>query len=364
MIPALTDWHAQTSASPAPLEDEPQKARPRGQEACRTPRVKQQSAQVMEGILPLIVVLFSVAFGVHAQSTQSVVRIEVTAENSPVQGAAVSINGQSAQTGVDGVAVASVPLGRIKISVTKEGFLAATAAVDVDQVKEWVVHVALQRAEAVEEQITVHATRTDARIQDSPLRVEVLQRDEIEEKLMMTPGDIVMMLNEMGGMRVQTTSPSLGAASVRVQGMRGRYTRFLSDGLPLFGQQGGGLGLLQIPPMDLGQVEVIKGIASALYGAGAMGGVINLIARRPEAAAVRELLVNRTTLGGTDVSGFLASRVSSHWGARLLGSGTGSSARIATETAGRILPATVAAWCAPGSTGTERPERPCCSAGA
>ena len=46
--------------------------------------------------------------------------------------------------------------------------------------------------------------------------------------------------------------------------MKGRYTRFFSDGLPLFGQQVGGLGLLQIPPMDLGQVEVIKGVASSL----------------------------------------------------------------------------------------------------
>ena len=113
------------------------------------------------------------------------------------------------------------------------------------------------------------------------MRVEVLEREEIEEKMLMTPGDIVMMLNEMGGMRVQATSPSLGAASVRIQGMRGRYTRFLSDGLPLFGEQVGSLGLLQIPPVDLGQVEVIKGVASALYGAGAMGGVVNLISRRP-----------------------------------------------------------------------------------
>ena len=72
----------------------------------------------------------------------------------------------------------------------------------------------------------------------------------------------------------------LGAASVRMQGMRGRYTRFLSDGLPLFGEVGG-LGLLQIPPMDLAQVEVIKGVASSLYGAGAMGGVVNLVSRRP-----------------------------------------------------------------------------------
>src|SRR6059058_4281556 len=120
--------------------------------------------------------------------------------------------------------------------------------------------------------------------------------------MMMTPGDIVMMLNEMGGMRVQTTSPSLGAASVRVQGMLGRYTSFLSDGLPLFGQQGASLGLLQIPPMDLGQVEVIKGVSSALYGAGAMAGVVNFISRHPGSEPIHEFLVNRSTRGATDAS--------------------------------------------------------------
>jgi iron complex outermembrane receptor protein len=123
--------------------------------------------------------------------------------------------------------------------------------------------------------------------------------------MLMTPGDIVMMLNEMGGMRVQATSPSLGAASVRIQGMRGRYTRVFSDGLPLFGEVGG-LGLLQIPPMDLGQVEVIKGVASSLYGAGAMGGVVNLISRRPGPDTQRELLINRSTRGGTDAVAWFA----------------------------------------------------------
>ena len=153
----------------------------------------------------------------------------------------------------------------------------------------------------VEEEVTVVAsTRTGRRLEDQPMRVEVLGREEIEEKMLMTPGDIVMMLNEMGGLRVQATSPSLGAASVRIQGMRGRYTRFLSDGLPLFGEQPGGLGLLQIPPMDLGQVEVIKGVASALYGAGAMGGVVNLLSRRPGDDAAHEVLFNQSTRGATD----------------------------------------------------------------
>src|SRR5918995_5036025 len=164
----------------------------------------------------------------------------------------------------------------------------------------------------IEEEVIVTATRTGGRIDDQPTRVEVLEREEIEEKMLMTPGDIVMMLNEMGGMRVQATSPSLGAASVRIQGMRGRYTRVLSDGLPLFGDVGG-LGLLQIPPMDLGQVEVVKGVGSALYGAGAMGGVINLLSRRPGDAAEHEFLLNRSTRGATDAATFLAAPLSRGW---------------------------------------------------
>ena len=84
----------------------------------------------------------------------------------------------------------------------------------------------------------------------------------------MTPGDVSMMFTETNGLRVQVTSPSLGAASVRVQGLRGRYTQVLSDGLPLYGPPGT-IGILQIPPMDLAQVEVIKGVASALYGGSA-----------------------------------------------------------------------------------------------
>lgn len=124
--------------------------------------------------------------------------------------------------------------------------------------------------EAVEvEDIMVQATRSGRRIQNEPIRVEVINREEIEEKALMSPGNIAVLLNETGGVRVQITSPTLGAANIRLQGMRGRYTQLLADGLPLYGGQASSLGVLQIPPMDLGQVEVIKGAASALYTADA-----------------------------------------------------------------------------------------------
>jgi outer membrane receptor for ferrienterochelin and colicins len=266
----------------------------------------------------LLALISAAAFG---QQPQATIRVEVTAESAPVQGAEVTVNGKSVRTGQDGAATIGAPPGEVKISVTKDGYFPANTSLLADAALESVVRVELELRKAVEEEIKVYATRNDVRIQDSPLHVEVLQRDEVEEKMLMTPGDIVMMLNEMGGMRVQSTSPSLGAASVRVQGMRGRYTSFLSDGLPLFGQQGAGLGLLQIPPMDLGQVEVIKGNASALYGSAAMAGVVNLISRRPAAQPVHEFLINRSTLGATDVSMFLASPLTSHWSASLLGGG-------------------------------------------
>jgi iron complex outermembrane receptor protein len=224
-------------------------------------------------------------------------------------------------TDSSGIATFGIELGPVELTVSKEGFLPHSQRLRIDAAREWVVSFDLAESVDLDEQVTVHATRTEMRLQDSALRVEVLGQEEIEEKTMMTPGDIVMMLNEMGGLRVQTTSPSLGAASVRIQGMRGRYTRFLADGLPLFGQQGGGLGLLQIPPSDLGQVEVIKGIASSLYGGGAMAGVVNLIARRPGAEPIRDFLLNRTSLGGTDATMFAASKLSTQWSGSLLAGG-------------------------------------------
>jgi iron complex outermembrane receptor protein len=256
-----------------------------------------------------------------AQSPQATIRVEVRSETAPVPDAEITVNGKEARTGPDGVAVFPSELGHVDVAVAKDGFFPARKSLDIDAAREWQLQFDLEPATKHEEEVTVHATRNDVRVQDSPLHVEVVSQDEITEEIAMRPSDISMLLNEMGGMRVQTTSPGLGAAAVRVQGMRGRYTAFLSDGLPLFGQQGTGLGLLQIPPMDLGQVEVIKGNASALYGSAAMAGVVNLITRRPEAEPIHEFLFNRSSLGETDASMFLASQLTEHWGASLLGGG-------------------------------------------
>jgi iron complex outermembrane receptor protein len=261
------------------------------------------------------------AFGpwLAARGQVGTIRVQVDAEGQPVENAEVVAGGETRHTDASGATQVQVPPGTVEVTVVKVGYVAASITVTVVAGVQQDVTVDLQPEPTLEETVTVIATtRTNKRLEDQPMRVEVLTRDEIEEKMLMTPGDIVMMLNEMGGMRVQATSPSLGAASVRIQGMRGRYTRVLSDGLPLFGDVGG-LGLLQIPPMDLGRVEVVKGVASALYGAGAMGGVINLLSRRPAAEPQREFLFNRSSRGATDAVTFLSAPLSRGWSASLIG---------------------------------------------
>ena len=260
---------------------------------------------------------------VSGQEPTGTVRVEVvTSTGEPVAAAEVVATGITLRTDELGVAVLRVPVGSVQVTVVHEEFLPITVSVDVVLGQEQRIIIELVPGPTVEEEITVVAsTRTERRIEDQAMRVEVLNREEVEEKMLMTPGDIGMVLNETGGVRVQTTSPSLGAASVRIQGMRGRYTRFLSDGLPVFGSQPSGLGLLQIPPMDLGQIEVIKGVASALYGAGALGGVVNLISRRPGDEPEREFLVNQSTRGGTDGIVWLSAPLADRWGITFLGGG-------------------------------------------
>lgn len=249
------------------------------------------------------------------------VRVIVRQGDAPVEGAIVRaleiIPPVAAQTNAEGRATLRIPAGDHRLVVSRLGARPDTLALTLRVRQDTSIVVQLAEQELALEAVIVSATRGERRVEDTPLRVEVVDQEEVNEKLAMRPASIQMLLAETGGLRVQSTSPSIGAANVRVQGLRGRYALLLTDGLPLAGE-GGGFSLLQTP-IDLARVEVLKG-ATGLYSAG-LGGVINMVSRRPGKAPEHTALVNQTSRGGSDALVFLTGPMSERWGYTLLAGG-------------------------------------------
>lgn len=153
-------------------------------------------------------------------------------------------------------------------------------------------------------EVIISSTRSNRSIKNTPTRIEVIEGEEVQEEATMRPGDIRMLLSESTGIQTQQTSATSANASIRIQGLDGRYTQILKDGFPIYAGAASGLGLLQTPPLDLRQVEIIKGASSTLYGGGAIAGLINLITKIPTAKKELNVNLNATTGGGIDLSGF------------------------------------------------------------
>lgn len=153
----------------------------------------------------------------------------------------------------------------------------------------------------------VSTTRSSKTIADIPTRIEVIKTTALEARNNMNPSDIRLLLNESTGIRIQQTSATTFNSSIRIHGLDGRYTQLLRDGFPIYSGFSNGLSLLQISPLDVRQVEIIKGSSSTLYGGGAISGLVNLISRTPYDKKVT-LLLNGTSALGFDVSAFYAQK--------------------------------------------------------
>lgn len=237
-----------------------------------------------------------------------------------VGGLLVRSAGQSTRTDAGGNARLALPAGRQSISITQIGYKPTQVIVVVVPDSVLTVRVMVEMAGMEMEAVRISATRTERLTEETPIRVEVLDEMEVDENRLMAPSGITMLLNETPGLRVHHASPTLGTGSVRILGLPGQYTVMLADGLPLYGGSNSALGPLDVSPVDLQRVEIIKGAASSLYGGQALGGVINLVSKTPNGKS--EVLLNRRTLGVTDAATWLSRRIASAGGVSLLASGS------------------------------------------
>jgi len=201
----------------------------------------------------------------------------------------------------------NLPEGVYIASFSIEGYQSRKASFAIPFANEFLEISLKSEAEEMDE-IVITSTRGTRTINNIPSRVEFIAGEELEEKANMKPGDIRMMLNESTGIQTQQTSATSGNSSIRIQGLDGKYTQILKDGFPVFSGASSGLGLLQTPPLDLKQVEIIKGSASTLYGGGAIAGLVNLISKTPAEERDLRFLLNGTSALGLDINGFYSQR--------------------------------------------------------
>ena len=252
-----------------------------------------------------------------AQAQTSRIRVEVKDGGNPVAGANVLAGAESVTTDASGLATLSLSPGPVTVIVAKTGYDPATARIDVAGDERTLQVVLTAKPTGQEEGAVVASTRINRRVEDQPASLELLGRSRIEDQMLMVPGNIALLLDGMHSVRTQTTSPELGTAMVRIRGMRGQYTRLLSDGVPLYHDHAGGLAPVQIPPMDLAQVEVLPDGGSALFGANAIG-VMDLLSRRPGAEPDREFLFSQSTPGATDVVAWISLPPTGSWSSTYL----------------------------------------------
>jgi iron complex outermembrane receptor protein/outer membrane receptor for ferrienterochelin and colicins len=258
-------------------------------------------------ITALLLLISSILFSQH----QLRIKVIHADTKEPLAGATVtlvSLN-KTAIADTNGIALfRDVKQDRHVFEISYAGFITLKGTVWSGVEGKDVAEFSLEPEEEEEEEVIVQSTRTSRNIKNVPTRVETIELEEIDEKSNMRPANVSMLLHESTGIQVQQTSATSGNASIRLQGLDGRYTQLLKDGFASFGNFASGLSVLEIPPLDLKQVEIIKGPASPLFGGGAIAGVVNFISKTPKEKAEHSFVFNQSNIGQTNFGYFSSKR--------------------------------------------------------
>lgn len=256
----------------------------------------------------IILLLLCVNLIVRAQQT---LHVKLTGKQTKLPVAAtILIQGTAEGYSTDSTGIVSILLPSNKaytIVISATGFEEKKTNITIPYTSD-TLEIELESSDNELEEVVVQSTRTSRTIANVPTRVETIELEEIDEKSNMRPANVAMILHESTGIQVQQTSATSGNASIRIQGLDGRYTQLLKDGFANFGNFSSGLSVLEIPPLDLKQVEIIKGPASPLFGGGAIAGVVNFISKSPGTKPEHSIILNHSNIGQSNIGGFASGR--------------------------------------------------------
>ena len=168
--------------------------------------------------------------------------------------------------------------GKYTLRVSAMGYQTQTKEVDVDKDYAAVVHFELVEESFKIDEVVVSANRNEVSRREAPVVVNIAGPKLIET---VNSTDLAKTLNYLPGLRVENNCQNCGFPQVRINGLEGPYSQILINSRPVVSALSGVYGLEQIPVNMIERVEVVRGGGSALFGANAVGGTINIITKDP-----------------------------------------------------------------------------------
>ncbi|MBQ4083264.1 MAG: TonB-dependent receptor [Bacteroidaceae bacterium] len=168
--------------------------------------------------------------------------------------------------------------GSYVLRVSAIGYRTLEKTITVGREYMAVVHFPLEEEAILVDEVVISASRNEMSRRDAPVVVNVLSPILFET---VNSTDLAKSLNFQSGLRVENNCQNCGFPQVRINGLDGPYSQILINSRPIISALGGVYGLEQIPTNMIDRVEVVRGGGSALFGANAVGGTINIITKDP-----------------------------------------------------------------------------------
>ena len=129
------------------------------------------------------------------------------------------------------------------------------------------------------EEVVVSGTLKAVKRLETPIPVEIISATFLKQN---PTSNVLDALQNVNGLRPQNNCNVCGTGDIRINGLDGPYTMVTIDGMPIVSALGTVYGLSGIPNSMIDRIEVVKGAASTLYGSEAVGGLINIITKKPK----------------------------------------------------------------------------------
>lgn len=172
----------------------------------------------------------------------------------------------------------NLPEGTFGIEARYLGYSSQTINVTIKKEKSQEVNFTLNPNDTDIDEVVVSANRNETKRSLAPNLVNVIGSKvfDITQSTCLAKG-----LNFQPGVRTEDDCQNCGFTQVRINGLDGHYSQILVNSRPVFSSLNGVYGLEQIPANMIDRVEVVRGGGSALFGASAIGGTINIITKEP-----------------------------------------------------------------------------------